>query len=110
METILSLCSELGRAEQNKTGLAVADLQKINKELEKLQVSDDESAFLDSASFSTENDYGSKAQESQGSEERRVRQRQNNGHKEARAESAAVFGSAPTPSPRLIRTNKVIFS
>ncbi|XP_055037301.2 pleckstrin homology-like domain family B member 2 isoform X9 [Misgurnus anguillicaudatus] len=107
LETILSLCSELGRAEQSKTGAAVADLQKINKELEKLQVSDDESAFSDSASFSTENDYGSKAREKQGSEERPVRQRQNSGHKEVRAESAAVFGSAPTPSPRLIRTNKV---
>ncbi|XP_065114419.1 pleckstrin homology-like domain family B member 2 isoform X8 [Paramisgurnus dabryanus] len=106
LETILSLCSELGRAEQSKTGAAVADLQKINKELEKLQVSDDESAFSDSASFSTENDYGSKAREKQGSEERPVRQRQNSGHKEVRAESGAVFGSAPTPSPRLIRTNK----
>uniref|UniRef100_A0A8C2I9R2 Pleckstrin homology-like domain, family B, member 2b n=1 Tax=Cyprinus carpio TaxID=7962 RepID=A0A8C2I9R2_CYPCA len=52
------------RAEQDKTGLAVADLQKINKELEKLQVSDDESTFSDSASLSAsisaENDYGLK--------------------------------------------------
>uniref|UniRef100_A0A9J7X5I3 Pleckstrin homology-like domain, family B, member 2b n=1 Tax=Cyprinus carpio carpio TaxID=630221 RepID=A0A9J7X5I3_CYPCA len=64
LETILNLCSGLGRAEQDKTGLAVADLQKINKELEKLQVSDDESTFSDSASLSAsisaENDYGLK--------------------------------------------------
>uniref|UniRef100_A0A672SZ70 Pleckstrin homology like domain family B member 2 n=1 Tax=Sinocyclocheilus grahami TaxID=75366 RepID=A0A672SZ70_SINGR len=52
LETILNLCSGLGRAEQDKTGLAVADLQKINKELEKLQVSDDESTFSDCASLS----------------------------------------------------------
>lgn len=112
LETILSLCTELGRAEQNKTGAAVADLQKINKELEKLQVSDDESTFSDSASlsasFCTENDYGSKTRESQASEERQVRQRRNSGQREVRAESTAVFSSAPTPSPRLIRTNKVI--
>uniref|UniRef100_A0A8C2A5Q7 Pleckstrin homology-like domain, family B, member 2b n=1 Tax=Cyprinus carpio TaxID=7962 RepID=A0A8C2A5Q7_CYPCA len=79
LETILNLCSGLGRAEQDKTGLAVADLQKINKELEKLQVSDDESTFSDSASLSAsisaENDYGLKAQETQASKERQVRQR-----------------------------------
>lgn len=91
--------------------MAVADLQKINKELEKLQVSDDESTFSDSASLSAsisaENDYGLKAQETQASEERQVRQRKNSGHREARAETA-VLGSAPTPSPRLTRIHKVI--
>lgn len=111
LETILDLCSGLGRAEQDKTGLAVADLQKINKELEKLQVSDDESTFSDSASLSAsisaENDYGLKARETQVSEERRVRQCKNSGHREFRAESIAVLGSAPTPSPRLTRINKV---
>uniref|UniRef100_A0A8C2EZS4 Pleckstrin homology-like domain, family B, member 2b n=1 Tax=Cyprinus carpio TaxID=7962 RepID=A0A8C2EZS4_CYPCA len=94
LETILNLCSGLGRAEQDKTGLAVADLQKINKELEKLQVSDDESTFSDSASLSAsisaENDYGLKAQETQASEERQVRQRKNSGHREARAETARI--------------------
>ncbi|XP_052452103.1 pleckstrin homology-like domain family B member 1 isoform X12 [Carassius gibelio] len=109
LETILNLCSGLGRAEQDKTGLAVADLQKINKELEKLQVSDDESTFSDSASLSAsisaENDYGLKAQETQASEERQVRRRRNSGHREARVETA-VLGSAPTPSPRLTRINK----
>uniref|UniRef100_A0A673NB05 Pleckstrin homology-like domain, family B, member 2b n=1 Tax=Sinocyclocheilus rhinocerous TaxID=307959 RepID=A0A673NB05_9TELE len=112
LETILNLCSGLDRAEQDKTGLAVADLQKINKELEKLQVSDDESTFSDSASLSAsisaENDYGLKARETQSSEERQVRQRKNSGHREVRAETTAVFVSAPTPSPRLTRINKVI--
>uniref|UniRef100_A0A8C1ZWT7 Pleckstrin homology-like domain family B member 1 n=1 Tax=Cyprinus carpio TaxID=7962 RepID=A0A8C1ZWT7_CYPCA len=111
LETILNLCSGLGRAEQDKTGLAVADLQKINKELEKLQVSDDESTFSDSASLSAsisaENDYGLKARETQSSEERQVRQRKNSGHREVRSETTAVLGSAPTPSPRLTRINKV---
>ncbi|XP_016385493.1 pleckstrin homology-like domain family B member 2 [Sinocyclocheilus rhinocerous] len=110
LETILNLCSGLDRAEQDKTGLAVADLQKINKELEKLQVSDDESTFSDSASLSAsisaENDYGLKARETQSSEERQVRQRKNSGHREVRAETTAVFVSAPTPSPRLTRINK----
>ncbi|XP_056306312.1 pleckstrin homology-like domain family B member 2 isoform X4 [Danio aesculapii] len=110
LETILNLCSGLGRAEQDKTGLAVADLQKINKELEKLQVSDDDSTFSDSASLSAsisaENDYEIKFREPQASEERRVRQRKNSGHRDARSETTAVRGSAPTPSPRLIRINK----
>lgn len=92
--------------------MAVADLQKINKELEKLQVSDDESTFSDSASLSAsisaENDYGLKARETQVSEERRVRQYKNSGHRELRAETTALRGSAPTPSPRMTRINKVI--
>ncbi|MBN3321686.1 PHLB2 protein, partial [Atractosteus spatula] len=37
LETILSLCSELSRADREPAGSAVADLQKINRELEKLQ-------------------------------------------------------------------------
>ncbi|XP_056594197.1 pleckstrin homology-like domain family B member 2 isoform X3 [Triplophysa dalaica] len=110
LETILSLCSELGCAEQSKTGSAVTDLEKINKELEKLQVSDDESTFSDSASlsasFSTENDYGSKTRESQASVERQVRQRRISGQREIRAESTSVFSSGPAPSSWLIRTNK----
>uniref|UniRef100_A0A8C7Z008 Pleckstrin homology-like domain, family B, member 2b n=1 Tax=Oryzias sinensis TaxID=183150 RepID=A0A8C7Z008_9TELE len=48
LETILSLCSEFGRAERNGSGpapnsaSAVADLQKINQELEKLKLNDDD--------------------------------------------------------------------
>lgn len=59
LETILSLCSELGRAEKDEGDMAtnptsaVADLQKINQELEKLQLNDDDdddtpSVFSDS--------------------------------------------------------------
>ncbi|XP_018590162.1 pleckstrin homology-like domain family B member 2 isoform X1 [Scleropages formosus] len=70
LETILTLCSERERG-----GSAVADLQKINRELEKLQVSDDESVFFDSTSY-----------EVQG------RQRQHSGQHD-------VFRT--TPSPRL---------
>ncbi|XP_069046042.1 pleckstrin homology-like domain family B member 2 isoform X17 [Lepisosteus oculatus] len=48
LETILSLCSELSRADREPAGTAVADLQKISRELEKLQLSDEESLFSDS--------------------------------------------------------------
>ncbi|XP_051542960.1 pleckstrin homology-like domain family B member 2 isoform X2 [Myxocyprinus asiaticus] len=110
LETILNLFSKLGRTGQDKTGSAVADLQKINKELEKLQVSDDEPVFSDSASLSAsisaENDYGPKARKSQASEERQVRQCRSSRHREFRVESAAVLGSAPMPSPRLTGTHK----
>lgn len=52
LETILSLCSELGSSEsscpEHSPGVcAISHLQKINHELEKLQVSDNESAFSD---------------------------------------------------------------
>ncbi|XP_053083924.1 pleckstrin homology-like domain family B member 2 isoform X3 [Pangasianodon hypophthalmus] len=99
LETILSLCSE-----RDQSGSAVADLQKINKELEKLQVTEDESIFSDSA----ENGYGSAALECQVSEERQVRQRRSSGQRDIRAESPAgsLHSSAPTPSPRQLRNNK----
>lgn len=52
LETILSLCSELGSLEsvcpKHSPGVcAISELQKINHELEKLQLSDDESTFSD---------------------------------------------------------------
>ncbi|KAF4075632.1 hypothetical protein AMELA_G00221080 [Ameiurus melas] len=101
LETILSLCSE-----RNQSGSAVADLQKINKELEKLQVTEDESMFSDSA----QNGYSSgvAGSESQASEEHPVRQRRSSGQRDVRAESPAgsLHGSAPTPSPRQARNNK----
>ncbi|XP_053343594.1 pleckstrin homology-like domain family B member 2 isoform X3 [Clarias gariepinus] len=101
LETILSLCSE-----RDQSGSAVADLQKINKELEKLQVSEDESIFSDSA----ENGYGSGALECQVMEERQVRQRRSSGQRDIRAESPAgsLHGSAPSPSPRQMRNNKQV--
>lgn len=52
LETILSLCSELGSSasscpERSAGVCAISDLQRINIELEKLQVLDDESEFSD---------------------------------------------------------------
>ncbi|KAJ8347848.1 hypothetical protein SKAU_G00264370 [Synaphobranchus kaupii] len=99
LETILNLCSELGRAEREPAGSTVADLQNINKELEKLQVSDDESVFSEALGTSPENSYEPK---------RQVRQRRHSGHREARAQSPSVSlrasAPSPSPSPRLIRT------
>ncbi|XP_059020160.1 pleckstrin homology-like domain family B member 2 isoform X14 [Mustela lutreola] len=46
LETILSLCAEYTKPDSHlSTGTTVADVQKINKELEKLQLSDEESVF-----------------------------------------------------------------
>ncbi|XP_058151849.1 pleckstrin homology-like domain family B member 2 isoform X17 [Dasypus novemcinctus] len=46
LETILSLCAEYTKPDSRlSTGTTVADVQKINKELEKLQFSDEESVF-----------------------------------------------------------------
>ncbi|XP_027966450.1 pleckstrin homology-like domain family B member 2 isoform X2 [Eumetopias jubatus] len=46
LETILSLCAEYTKPDSRlSTGTTVADVQKINKELEKLQLSDEESVF-----------------------------------------------------------------
>lgn len=93
LETILSLCSE-----RHQSGSAVADLQKINKELEKLQVSEDESVFSDSGTL-----------QCHVTEERQLRQRRFSGQRDIRVESNAgnLLSSAPTPSPRQMRNNKV---
>ncbi|XP_054433297.1 pleckstrin homology-like domain family B member 2 isoform X7 [Pteronotus mesoamericanus] len=46
LETILSLCAEYSKPDSfTSSGTTVADVQKINKELEKLQLSDEESVF-----------------------------------------------------------------
>ncbi|KAG7263746.1 hypothetical protein CRUP_012274 [Coryphaenoides rupestris] len=142
LETILSLCSELGATQQDEeagpataTGSApsstVADLQKINQELEKLQLYDDDDTDADDdatmsvfsdvspvsgsvngndrgghapSSFSVENGYYD-------DEPRTTRHRRSSssGHRDARAESPAVSlrSSAPSPSPRTQRTNQV---
>ncbi|XP_070841792.1 pleckstrin homology-like domain family B member 2 isoform X2 [Chaetodon trifascialis] len=124
LETILSLCSELGRAERDGGGAAtnpistVADLQKINQELEKLQLNDDDddtpSVFSDSSAVNGTTGNGHMA--SPGSEngyyddDLQVRQRRSSGHRDNRAESPAVslrsFG--PSPSPRIQRTNEAV--
>lgn len=81
----------------------MSDLQKINKELEKLQVSDDESVFSDSPSSpAPESCFGAKARDFQLSEEQQVSQRQQSGYREARSHSPAISlnSSAPSPSTR----------
>ncbi|KAM4545963.1 pleckstrin homology-like domain family B member 2 isoform 4-T4 [Odontesthes bonariensis] len=80
LETILNLCTKLGQVAREPAGSAVSDLQKINKELEKLQVSDDESVFSDSPS--------SPAPE-----------RPQSSYREARSHSPAVSLNSSAPSP-----------
>lgn len=123
LETILSLCSELGRAEVDvgatvtSSTSAVADLRKINQELQKLQVTDDSdddglSVFSDSLTVNGTTEKRHRA--SQGSEngyydELQVRRRRSSGHAESRAESPAVTlrNFAPSPSPRTQRPHEV---
>nr|XP_019942982.1 PREDICTED: pleckstrin homology-like domain family B member 1 isoform X2 [Paralichthys olivaceus] len=122
LETILSLCSELGQAERDCGGStssptsAVADLQKINQELQKLQLNDDDdddapSVFSDfSAVIDTP---GSGRVTSPGSENGFYDdelQWRRSGHRDNRAESPTVSlrSFAPTPSPRTQRTNEAL--
>ncbi|KAH1185741.1 hypothetical protein KIL84_018490, partial [Mauremys mutica] len=49
LETILNLCAEYSKPDSDPAAATtVADVQKINKELEKLQLSDEDSVFEDS--------------------------------------------------------------
>ncbi|KAF7670283.1 hypothetical protein LDENG_00299780 [Lucifuga dentata] len=101
LETIMNLCTELGHVEGEPAGSAVSDLQKINKELEKLQVSDDESVFSDSPrSTAPESCFGVKARDFQLAEEQQVCQGQHSGYREAMSHSPAIslLSSAPSPS------------
>ncbi|XP_058645493.1 pleckstrin homology-like domain family B member 2 isoform X8 [Onychostoma macrolepis] len=104
LETILCLCSELGRSElgrmETDSGVsAVSDLQKINRELEKLQVSDDESVFSDSAAVSLDSGFLGKGR----GEIMTQRQRRLSGHRETRPQSptTSLRSSVPSPSPHL---------
>ncbi|XP_070708852.1 pleckstrin homology-like domain family B member 1 isoform X2 [Pempheris klunzingeri] len=125
LETILSLCSELGRADRDGGGSAtsptsaVADLQKINQELEKLQLNDDDdddtpSVFSDTLAVNGTTGNGLLA--SPGSEngyyddDLQVRRRRSSGHRDSRAESPAVSmrSFAPSPSPRAHRTSEAL--
>ncbi|XP_062309565.1 pleckstrin homology-like domain family B member 2 [Osmerus eperlanus] len=65
LKTILSLCSELDLVDRDQGGSVVAasDLRKINKELEKLNMSNDESLFSDLANSTPVNDSEPKALE-----------------------------------------------
>ncbi|XP_056155258.1 pleckstrin homology-like domain family B member 2 isoform X2 [Lampris incognitus] len=125
LETILSLCSELGRTDSGGTGMspgsAVADLQKINRELEKLQVNDDDddddaSISVFSEASAINGSLGNGHIPSPGSEngyfddDLQGRRRRSSGHRDNRAESPAVSlrSSAPSPSPRAQRTNEML--
>ncbi|XP_026147925.1 pleckstrin homology-like domain family B member 1 isoform X2 [Mastacembelus armatus] len=125
LETILSLCSELGRAESDGGGMvtsptsAVADLQKINQELEKLQLNDDEddtpSVFSDSSAVieSTGNGHLTSPLSENGyydDDDLQVRQRYRSGHHDNRAESPAISlrNFTSPPSPHTQRTNEAL--
>uniref|UniRef100_A0A3B5LB91 PH domain-containing protein n=1 Tax=Xiphophorus couchianus TaxID=32473 RepID=A0A3B5LB91_9TELE len=119
LETILSLCSELGRAERDGGGpapnstSAVADLQKINQELEKLQVNDDDddtpSVFSDSSAVN--GIPGSGHMTSPGSEngyfddDLQMRRRCSSGHRDYRSaeDSASCLGQDSMPSEEEVR-------
>lgn len=108
LETILNLCTELGQVAREPAGSAVSDLQKINKELEKLQVSDDDSVFSDSPS-STAQDccFGAKARDFQLSEEQQASQRQQGSYREIRSHSPAISLNSSAPSPSTHHRTKV---
>ncbi|XP_061121643.1 pleckstrin homology-like domain family B member 1 isoform X2 [Syngnathus typhle] len=118
LETILSLCSELdqdGGGSVTNPASAVADLQKINQELQKLQLNDTDddddddtpSVFSDTSFLNgsagdrlvTENGYYDA--------DLLVRQRRSGGTRDGRAESPAVSlrSFAPSPSPRTQRAH-----
>ncbi|KAJ8010859.1 hypothetical protein DPEC_G00079510 [Dallia pectoralis] len=121
LETILSLCSELGRSEQDKemgvgsspgTGAGLADLQKINRELEKLQVEDDDGVDSVFSNLSANrNGTGARSENSYyvNNDQRQVRKRQSSGHSDNRAESPTVSlqSSIPSTTPRLQTTKRV---
>uniref|UniRef100_A0A1A8D2J0 Pleckstrin homology-like domain, family B, member 2 n=1 Tax=Nothobranchius kadleci TaxID=1051664 RepID=A0A1A8D2J0_NOTKA len=71
LETILNLCTEFGQVVREPVGSAVTDLQKINKELEKLQLS----------------------------EEQQVTQHQQSSYRQARSLSPAISLNSSAPSP-----------
>lgn len=108
LETILNMCTELGHVDQEPAGSAVTDLQKINKELEKLQVSDDESVFSDSpSSTAPESIFGGKARDFHPAEEHQVGQRQQSSYRDARSHSPAVSLSSTAASPSTQHRAKV---
>ncbi|XP_047235682.1 pleckstrin homology-like domain family B member 2 isoform X1 [Girardinichthys multiradiatus] len=108
LETILSLCTELGQVAREPTGSAVSDLQKINKELEKLQVSDDESVFSDCPSSTAQDTCcGAKARDLQLLEEQQASQRQQGNY---RSHSPAISLNSSAPSPSTHHRSKALES
>lgn len=119
----MSLCSELGQVDKDGGGTTVADLQKINQELEKLQVNDDDDdddtlhVFLDSVNGTLANGHMASAGLENGyySDDLQVLQRRGGDHRDNRmtkltAESspASLRSFAPSPSPRMHRNIEVL--
>lgn len=108
LETILSLCTELGQVAREPSGSAVSDLQKINKELEKLQVSDDESVFSDSPSSpAPDTCFGAKTRDLQLPDDHQANQRQQGNY---RSHSPAISLNSSAPSPSTHHRSKALES
>ncbi|XP_033834314.1 pleckstrin homology-like domain family B member 2 [Periophthalmus magnuspinnatus] len=109
LETILNLCTEL---ERDSSSSAVSSLQKINKELEKLQVSDDDSVFSDSPSSSAPDTcFTPKNRDYPLSEDPVVGQRgQQSTYSGVRSHSPAVSLNSSAPSPSTHHRTKVLES
>ncbi|XP_053268292.1 pleckstrin homology-like domain family B member 1 isoform X2 [Pleuronectes platessa] len=123
LETILSLCTELGQAGRDGGGStsspasAVADLQKINQELQKLQLNDEDDDDDDAPSvfsdFSAVIDTpGSGHMTSPGSEngfyDDELQWRRSQRDNRAESPTVSLRSFAPSPSPRAQRTNEAL--
>ncbi|XP_077410792.1 pleckstrin homology-like domain family B member 1 isoform X2 [Vanacampus margaritifer] len=115
LETILSLCSELDQDDGGSItnpASAVADLQKINEELQKLQLNDNDDDDDDApsvfSSTSVLNGNGLIMENGYYDADLLVRQRRSSGTRDSRAESPAVSlrSFAPSPSPHTQRINE----
>lgn len=108
LETILSLCSELGQVDKDGGGATVADLQKINQELEKLQVNDEDDdddplpVFLDSSSAGGTNGHAA----STGLENGYCGDVRLTSRRPSETSLGSLRGFAPSPSPRLLRNTE----
>lgn len=109
LETILNLYTEL---ERDTSSSAVSSLQKINKELEKLQVSDDDSVFSDSPNSSAPDTcFSPKTRDFPLSEDPAVGQRgQQSTYSGARSHSPAVSLNSSAPSPSTHHRTKALES
>lgn len=97
----MTLCGDLGHVEREPA--AVSDLQMINKQLEKLQVSDDESVFSESPGCTAaESCFGAKSRDFAVAEEQPVGQRQLSAYRGTRSHSPAgsLNNSGPSPSAK----------
>ncbi|CAL9685565.1 unnamed protein product [Knipowitschia caucasica] len=109
LETILNLCTEL---ERDTSTSAVCSLQKINKELEKLQVSDDDSVFTDSPNSSAPDTcFSPKTRDYPLSEDPAAGQRgQQSSYSGVRSHSPAVSLSSSAASPSMNHRTKALES